>query len=131
MKKIFQRLKIYISKYVSTTFIFCLCLAASFWYATKLSYTYTAQIPVHIRVGDEQFEVECVAETSGYNIMSHRYFSGKKLVLSPRELILSPVPGEEGVYKINLLALQNAISLKYSDMKIVSVGEVPDIKIVR
>lgn len=114
-------------QYVSPVFLLLLLLSTVLWYITKLSYTYTAEIPVSVRIGNNHFRVRCVAEGTGSRLFAHRFFLHKDLVLDVDDVQLTPLLRDKGAYVINPFSLQNAISARNGDIHIISVGELPEI----
>lgn len=118
-------------RYITPAFLAILFASFFLWYITKLSYTYTTEMPFSINVDGEKFRVECLVEATGQRIIAHRYFSKRTLNLRSSDLQMISSPDHEGEYIITPLSLQNAISLRYGDIKIVSVGEIPPLELNR
>ncbi len=116
-------------EYLSPVFLVSLFLALVLWYLTKLSYTYTAEVPVEVQVAGNEFQVMCVAEGKGYQIVAHRWFRKGAVTLGLHEVQTTPSAVNQGYYVISPFSLQNAISVRNSDLRIISVGELPEIKI--
>ena len=114
-------------QFISPAFVSLLVISAIFWYLTKLSYTYTAEIPVNVNVAGNKFKVQCLAEGTGYRIMAHRFFIRKYIYISADNVELTPSAGSMDSYVIKPFTLQNAISVRYADVKIISVGDIPEI----
>lgn len=107
---------------VSSAFLVSLFLSFIFWYSGKLQYTYTAEVPITVVIDGENYRVSCVVETTGHNIISARFFNRHKVKLNSSDLTILPVEGSEGKRKITPESLQNAISLRYSDLKVSAVN---------
>lgn len=129
MPKFTDKIKRAFRKYVSPAFLVMLLISMIIWYLTKLSYTYTAQVPVSLDVGGNKFKVTCIAEGTGYRILSHRLFRKHDINLSFRDVQATPSVVNDGYFVIGSYSLQNAISAQISDLKIISVGGIPEIKI--
>lgn len=127
MRRIVQYVSGVIKKYTSPVFVGLLLLSFALWYVTKLSYTYTTELPMPIRVGESNFKVKCVVEGTGYRLFAHRFFFNSALKLVPDALQMTPSVINKGYYVINPFSLQNAISLQNGDIRIISVGELPEI----
>ena len=127
MQKLWHIIKRLALEYTSPVFILLLLLATILWYIIKLSNTYTAEIPVRVQIGENRFWVTCMAEGTGSRILAYRYLPGKDVVVKPENLQLTPSPHNKDAFIINPFSLQNAISLKNSDVKFVSLGELPEI----
>lgn len=111
--------------------VFLALLVASFilWYIAKLSYTYTTDQTVHLNVDGVPFEVTCVVEGVGTNLFGYRVYMDKTLYIPLSELKykLSTEEGHENKILLDVQSLQNAISLKFSDIKVVAIRSVPEI----
>lgn len=116
-------------RYVSPVFLALLAASFVLWYIAKLSYTYTTEQVVHVNVDGEPFEVTCVVEGVGTNLFGYRVYTGKTLRIPLSELKYkrSYEEGHEGRLILNPQSLQNAISVRISDIKIISVGTIPEI----
>ena len=125
VKAFFAELK----KYVSPVFVAMLLLSAFMWYMIKLGHTYTADVPVEIEVAGNHFRVECVAEADGYKLLARRTYRKTSVALQLGDIQVSPSMVNDGNYIINAHSLQNAISVRVGDMRIVSVGEIPEIRL--
>lgn len=116
-------------RYVSPVFLALLVASFILWYIAKLSYTYTTEQTVHVNVDGEPFEVTCVVEGVGTNLFGYRVYMNKSLRIPLSELKYrrSREEGHEGKLIIDPQSLQSAISVRISDIKIVSIGAVPEI----
>ena len=97
------------------------------WYITKLSYTYTTDYNVRLNIDGEKIEVPCVIEGKGTNLFNYKFQLSKRLRIPLDELTYKAVPDDFGgtFLQIDPKSLQNAISVRVSDIKIVSLGEIP------
>ena len=127
MQKFWHIIKRAAREFTSPVFILLLLLATMLWYIIKLSNTYTAEIPVRVRIGENRFVVTCMAEGTGTRIVAYRYLPGREVVVKPADLQLTPSTHNKDAFIINPFSLQNAISLKNSDVKFISLGELPEI----
>ena len=71
----------------------------------------------------------CVVEGVGTNLFGYRVYMSKRLRIPLSELKFRSVKAEDGekFLKIDSLSLHNAISVRLSDIKVISVGSVPEI----
>ena len=120
-------MKFNIKKYLSPIFLVLLCLSAVMWYLTKLSYTYTAEVPVSVNIAGNRFTVMCEAEGVGYRILAHRMLNQSGLELDLKEVKTKRSAVTRGAYVVNPRSLQNIISARNSDIRIISIGEIPEI----
>lgn len=107
---------------VSSAFIVSLFLSFIFWYSGKLQYTYTAEIPITVIIDGESHTVSCVVEATGHNIISARFLDRHKVKLNSSDLTIIPMEGSATKRKVTPESLQNAISLRYSDLKVSAVS---------
>lgn len=116
-------------RYVSPVFLVLLVASFVLWYIAKLNYTYTTEQVVRVSVDGEPFEVTCVVEGVGTNLFGYRVYMNKRLRIPLSELKTKPSheEGHEGKLIIDPQSLQNAISVRFSDIKVVSIGTVPEI----
>ena len=99
-------------RYVSPVFLALLMASFILWYIAKLSYIYTTEQKVRVDVDGQVFDVTCTVEGVGTNLFGYQ---------GSRE------EGHEGRIIIDPQSLQNAISVKFSDIKITSIDAVPEI----
>lgn len=116
-------------KFVSFPFLLMLVLSFTLWYAIKLGYTYQAEIPVIVNVDGYVFEVNCMVEGQGTRLFARRHYRGKPLELGWDDLDVSPSAINPGWAVISPYSLQNAISSRNTDIKILSVGPIPEIEL--
>ena len=69
----------------------------------------------------------CLLYTS--NLFSRMVYMRNSLRIPLSELDYAPSPDEEGYIVIDPQSLQNAISVHYSDVKVVAVRNIPPIKL--
>lgn len=116
-------------RYVSPVFLALLVASFILWYIAKLSYTYTTEQNVKVNVDGEPFEVACLVEGVGTNLFGYRVYMNKTLRIPLSELKYkrSHEEGHDGKLVIDPQSLQSAISVRISDIKIISIGAVPEI----
>lgn len=116
-------------RYVSPVFLALLVASFILWYIAKLSYTYTTEQNVKVNVDGQPFEVACVVEGVGTNLFGYRVYMNKTLRIPLSELKYkrSHEEGHDGKLVIDPQSLQSAISVRISDIKIISIGAVPEI----
>ena len=97
------------------------------WYITKLNYNYTTDYNVRLNIGGEKVEVPCVIEGKGTNLFNYKFQLSKRLRIPLEELSYKAVEDDFGevFLQIDPKSLQNAISVRVSDIKVVSLGDVP------
>lgn len=133
IKGLFAKLK----RYVSPVFIVLLVASFTLWYIAKLNYTYTTELDVKIRIADQRFSVPCVVEGKGTNLFGY-VISTSRLHIPLSELdytvmreITDLTSATSDMVRLHLTteSVTNAISVRLSDIKIRSVGAIPDIEV--
>jgi hypothetical protein len=107
----------------------CLLISTVLWYFIKLSYTYTAEIPVDVVVDGQHIRVQCVVESTGYRLVAHRYLLSNDIELSLSDIEAAPSVVNKNSYVLDPFSLQHIISERNSDLRVISVGEIPEIVI--
>ncbi len=147
MKRIFALLKTWaqkLRKYISPVFLALLAVSFTLWYISKLNYTYTTDFNIKVKVDGQRIVVPCVVEGKGTNLFGYGFYTSRRVNIPLSELnhevVEVPVVNEQGVvdtlakeYKVRIspLSMQDAISVRFSDLKIVSVGDFDDIAITQ
>ncbi len=103
-------------------FLFLLVMSTCLWYAAKLSYTYTTEINIPVRIDSTRYSVKCNVEGIGYQILLHNIAPRQNtVVLSSENVDVVPSAVNPGGYDVSSFYLQNAISRKISTLRIISV----------
>ena len=112
---------------ISPAFIAMFVASFVLWYITKLNYNYTTDYNVRLNISGEKIEVPCVIEGKGTNLFNYKFQLSKRLRIPLDELSYKPVEDDFGgmFLQIDPKSLQNAISVRVSDIKVVSLGDVP------
>jgi hypothetical protein len=97
---------------------------------------------IKVKVEGQRIVVPCVVEGKGTNLFGYGFYTSRRVNIPLSELnhevVEVPVINEQGVvdtlakaYKVRIspLSMQDAISVRFSDLKIVSVGDFDDIAI--
>lgn len=147
MKRLFALLKVGLQglrKYISPVFLVLLVVSFTLWYISKLNYTYTTDFNVKVKVDGERIIVPCVVEGKGTTLFGYGVYASRRANISLSELnyevVEMPVLTEEGTvdtlvkdYKVRIspISMQDAISVRFSDLKILSIGNFDDISLPR
>ncbi len=117
-------------KYISPLFVAMLLLAAILWYITKLGYSYTTEIKLNIHIEDAKLSTTYVAEGVGFKLLGYNFYKGGNLKLPIKELKykVSTNEDEEKMLDFTQESIFNAITMHFSDIKILSVGSIPSIE---
>lgn len=116
-----------IKKYMSPTFLIMLLIAFALWYIKKLGYTYRSEVPLTVVAMGQKVKVGCTAEGTGYRLLAYKSLMSTRIEMAADELRELPPSAAGKVYRIDALALQNAVSVKLKELKILSVGAAPEI----
>ncbi|WP_300722297.1 hypothetical protein [uncultured Alistipes sp.] len=116
-------------RYVSPVFLALLVASFILWYLAKLSYTYTTEQTIRLSIDGQPVEISCVVEGLGTNLFGYRVYMNKTLRIPLAELQTTPSEeeGHEGKLVIDPQSLQHAISVRFSDIKVISVNSIPEI----
>ena len=144
MKRFLALLKTWAQKlrnYISPVFLVLLAVSFTLWYISKLNYTYTTDFNIKVKVNGERLVVPCVVEGKGTTLFGYGFYASRRANIPLSELnydvVEVPATPEEGAvvdslakeYKVRIspISMQDAISVRFSDLKIVSVGDFDDI----
>ena len=136
MKKFLNKLDVvrrWMRGYVSPVFIALFCASFILWYIIKLGNVYTTNYDLRINIDGESLRVPCVVEGVGTNLLGYKVYQHKELKFSLSDLkyaVEQKVDEETGdvlgLYCIiDQQSLQNAITLRFSDIKVLNVGDIP------
>lgn len=116
-------------KFISIPFLLMLILSFILWYVIKLGYVYQTTMPISVNVNGNLFQVTCMVEGQGTRLFAKRHTKSKPLELDWRDLEVSPSAINNGWVVISPYSLQNAISSHNTDIRILSVGPIPEIEL--
>ena len=116
-------------RYVSPVFLALLVASFILWYLAKLSYTYTTEQTIRLSIDGQPVEISCVVEGLGTNLFGYRVYMNKTLRIPLAELQTAPSEeeGHEGKLIIDPQSLLHAISVRFTDIKVISVNSIPEI----
>ena len=120
-------------KYISPVFISLFCASFILWYILKLGNVYTTDYDVLVNIDGETMRVPCVVEGVGTNLFGYRVYMHKelKIPLADLKYKVEKMEDEETgeplgkFYVIDPHSMQNAISVRFSDIKVISIGDIP------
>ena len=142
MKQFFALLKTWaqrLRKYISPVFLALLAVSFTLWYISKLKYTYTTDFNVEVTIGGEKVVVPCVVEGKGTTILGYGLYNSRTAEVSLSELKyriqeqkVLPDGATDSVVvsrkmSISPASMRDALSVRFSDLKIVSVDHLPDL----
>lgn len=115
---------------------FLLMLFASFvlWYIAKLSYTYTTEIEVKIKVEGQKTYTTCVVEGVGTYLVGYKIHNGGAvhIPLSTTPYTMTTLEDDPNEYiLIDQEVVNRAISVHYSDIKVISVEPCEPIEVTK
>ena len=136
MKKLLNRLDVirrWIRSYISPVFIVLFCASFILWYIIKLGNVYTTNYDLRLNIDGESLRVPCVVEGVGTNLLGYNVYQHKELKFALSDLkyaVEQKVDEQTGEVLgryciIDNQSLQNAITLRFSDIKVLSVGDIP------
>ena len=142
MKQFFALLKTWaqrLRKYISPVFLALLAVSFTLWYISKLKYTYTTDFNVEVTIGGQKVVVPCVVEGKGTTILGYGLYNSRTAEVSLSELKyrvqeqkMLPEGATDSVVvsrkmSISPASMRDALSVRFSDLKIVSVDHLPDL----
>ena len=117
---------------ISPAFILLMCASFIMWYILKLQYTYTTDYSVLVNIEGERLRVPCVIEGKGTNLFGYRVYMHKEIKIPLNDLkytIDSQLDVDAAAVVDSIIidpqSMQSAISVRFSDIKVISVGDVP------
>lgn len=133
-----KRFSALVRRYVSPAFVTLFCASFVLWYIVKLDHTYTAEYAVHVNIDGERLRVPCVVEGKGATLFGYRVYMQRQIRIPLSELKYTvehhlvepetegdePTEGESFCI-LDPQSLHNAISVRCSDIKVISVGNIP------
>lgn len=136
MSRIAERIKVFrrwTHRYISPVFIALFCASFILWYILKLGNVYTTDYSVLVNIEGETLRVPCVVEGVGTNLFGYRVYMHKELKIPLTDLkykVEQTYDDETGeplgrVYVFDRQSMQSAISVRFSDIKVISVGDIP------
>lgn len=133
-----KRISALVRHYVSPVFVTLFCASFVLWYIVKLDHTYTTEYAVHVNIDGERLRVPCVVEGKGATLFGYRVYMHRQIRIPLSELKYtvehrSVEPQTEGAEPtvdetlciLDPQSLQNAISVRISDIKVISIGNIP------
>ncbi|MBQ5609646.1 MAG: hypothetical protein IIU85_05295 [Rikenellaceae bacterium] len=129
MGKFFKAVDNFFRNSVSPIFVLMLFVSFALWYISKLDYDYTTNIPVRVNLDGYRFKVECTAEGRGSALMAHRFNMVDKTKLSFSRILHAPLAADSCEIVLSPSSLMNAIATTYPEIRIISIGIVPNIRI--
>ena len=132
--KAFRR---WMNKYISPVFISLFCASFILWYILKLGNVYTTDYDVLVNIDGETMRVPCVVEGIGTNLFGYRVYMHRELKIPLNDLkykVEKMVDEESGetlgnFYVIDPHSMHNAISVRFSDIKVISIGDIPPLPV--
>ena len=129
MSKFFKAVDNFFRHSVSPIFVLMLFVSFALWYISKLDYDYTTNIHVRVNLDGYRFKVECTAEGRGSALMAHRFNMVDKTNLSFSRILHAPLAADSCEIVLSPSSLMNAIATTYPEIRIISIGIVPNIRI--
>ncbi|MFI3320031.1 MAG: hypothetical protein SNH01_03905 [Rikenellaceae bacterium] len=127
-----QMLRKRVHRYLSVPFLVMLIAAFVLWYIAKLGHTYTTDLEVVVDIENQEFDLDCYVEGVGTNLFGYKMSWGRKLSVPIEELRYESVVDQETLDEtliVDLQSLSNAMSVRYSDIKIISLDGDIELKV--
>ena len=112
------------------------CASFVFWYILKLGNTYTTEYNILVNIDGQTLRIPSVVEGVGTNLLGYRNYTHKEIKLHLADLkyrkseVVDDETGEsQECYIFDAQSVQNAISVRFSDIKIVSLGDIPPLPV--
>lgn len=128
-----KALWVWMQNYISPAFISLLCASFILWYIVKLEHNYTTEYDVSINVDGEHLRVPCFVEGKGATLLGYQAYMHKQIKISLDDLkyaVEQEIDEQTGeaVDKYCIIdpqSLLSAISVRFSDIKFISIGAIP------
>ena len=122
-------------KYISPVFLALLAVSFTLWYISKLNYTYTTDFEVDVDIDGTELAIPCMVKGKGTALFGYAIYTSKSANLSLSELKYDSIPIMDASdtvvlkYQARILpaSMLDALSKKFSDLEITSLGTIPDI----
>ena len=126
-----------IRKYVSPVFLALLAVSFTLWYISKLNYTYTTDFEVEVDLDGKELVVPCMVKGKGTALVGYALYTSRSADISLSELKYDSVAVMDASdtvllkfqARIRPSSMQEALSKRFSDLEITSVGTSPQIDI--
>ena len=123
----------WMQNYISPAFISLLCASFILWYIVKLEHSYRAKYNVSLNVDGEHLRVPCFVEGKGATLLGYQAYMHKQIKISLDDLkyaVEQEIDEQTGeaVDKYCIIdpqSLLSAISVRFSDIKFISIGAIP------
>ena len=139
MGKLVNRLRflwLRVRRAISPVYMVLLCASFLLWYILKLQYTYTTNFSVLINVDGERLRVPCVVEGKGTNLLGYKVYASKELKIPLNDLKYTIQTDYDDAgellgrwYNFDPQSVQSAISVSFSDIKVISIGDIPSLAV--
>ncbi|MBQ5648409.1 MAG: hypothetical protein IIV16_04725 [Alistipes sp.] len=124
-------------KYISPVFLALLAVSFTLWYISKLNYTYITDFDMHVQIDNKKMDVPCVVEGKGTTLFGYALYVSRSATIPLSELKYETIPVFDKtdsvvvkkLARIRPESMQEALSLRFNDLKIVSVGKINDIEL--
>lgn len=111
---------------LSPAFILILLGSCLLWYTTKLSYNYTTEMPVNVRIDGKKYRITATVTGRGSQIVAQRLSLKSRLEISLDDLSYRASRETEGAILITPASLARAINAKITNLTIDEVVDAPE-----
>lgn len=140
INQIFRKVRRALNQFASTRIIIITILSFSMWLMVKLKNTYTTDINLLLTIENHKYELTCVFEGDGMKLLRYSIIP-PEMTISLDEVQHRTVKvydddakahGKSALVRkirVSHKSLVDAVNIKFSDIKVVSVSEMPDLPV--
>lgn len=121
-----DKVKKVLQQALSPAFLIILLGSFLLWYMTKLSYEYTTEMPLNVRIDGQKYRVTAVVNGRGSVLMAQKLSLKSKINLKTEDLTVRKSKDNPDAFTITPSSLQKAIDAKTNDLKVVQIIDAPD-----
>ncbi len=119
-------LKKLVQQALSPAFLVILLGSFLLWYMTKLSYEYTTEMPLNVRIDGQKYRVTAIVHGRGSVLMAQKLLLKGKLNLKMDDLSVRQSKNDPHALTITPASLQRAINSEIKDLDVTQVIDAPD-----
>ncbi len=111
---------------LSPAFLLILLGSCLLWYTSKLSYDYTTEMPLNVRIDGQRYRLTAIVSGRGSTLVAWRLSLKSRLDFTLDELSAKPSPDTEGALVISPESLQKVLSNHLTSLQVVEVIDAPE-----
>ncbi len=122
MKRNFERLKAAFRRVSHPVFYIALLFSTLMWFFIKLSIEYREVIIIPVTIENQNFEVACNVQASGYSLMYDNFFpASNKINLTLEDVGIDKALNTSPYFTVSPYILYNVISARATDLRVLNV----------